>query len=165
MINELNRIYSFHITNACFWSLLTIANTLMMLDLELVEYFSTSVFLCQHFQLAINHISFLLHFPFSKAAKNLLSADLFKTFTYLSWAFATIAYYCEFGQLVSDNFEFLNEKYSTVNWYLLSTKMQQMFLIIIVDNHRLTTIRGYGNIRCVRGTFEMVIFIDFNRGV
>lgn len=39
LVNQLNNIYSFHITNACFWSLLTISNTLLMLNLELVEYF------------------------------------------------------------------------------------------------------------------------------
>lgn len=110
----------------------------------------------------INSITYIF-LSVTKAAKTFFSADLIKTCTYISWAFATIGYYCEHGQMVANNFEMLHEEYGRVNWYFLPIEMQKMFLVLMAHNNRLTTIRGYGNILCIRGTFKKVkIFIDQN---
>lgn len=76
--------------------------------------------------------------------------------TELTWAFAMIAFYCEFSQIMCDEFDLFNEELQNLDWHLFSVDMQRIFLMFILDTQQSTVVRGYGNILCTRETFKEV---------
>lgn len=77
--------------------------------------------------------------------------------TELAWAFVMISFYCEFSEMVCDEFEQFNEELHRYEWYLIPMEMQRIYLIFLLDTQQLTVVRGYGNILCTRVTFKAVI--------
>lgn len=72
------------------------------------------------------------------------------------WSFGYCAFFCEFGDMLIDQFESLDEKVYRSHWYAYPIEMQQMTLILMSSTQRLAPFRGYGNIICTRDTFKMV---------
>lgn len=64
--------------------------------------------------------------------------------------------FCEFGELVADQFEIFNDAIIQSNWYLAPIQIQKMLIIVMANSQRPTLIRGYGNILCVRETLKKV---------
>lgn len=78
-------------------------------------------------------------------------------FAEMFWSFAMCAFFCEFGAMVTEQFDVFDDEIYFCNWYLLPIKMQKMHLIFIQNTQEPAVIRGYANIRCTREIFKMVI--------
>lgn len=63
---------------------------------------------------------------------------------------------CEFGEMLTNHFEQLNDAFGLCNWHLFPIEMQQMFLIVMPNAQQSTIVRGYGNTPCARGAFKQV---------
>lgn len=67
-----------------------------------------------------------------------------------------VFFLCELGQMVSDQYEFLNDEVSQCDWYSFPMEMQRFFMVFISFTQHPVLIQGFGNTRCVRDTFKNV---------
>ena len=81
---------------------------------------------------------------------------LFTPFLQMFWIFATIAFFCEMGEMVTDQFEKFNTKLYQCDWYLFPIEVQRMLVIFMSDTQKPVFIHGYGNILCIRENFKKV---------
>ena len=72
------------------------------------------------------------------------------------FTFVIMFLYCEFGEMVTNQFNELNERFSKCNWYLLPIEMQRMFVIVMANTQRPAMIQGYANVVCTRESFKQV---------
>lgn len=84
--------------------------------------------------------------------------ELSSTLTILLVLFAYLYTFCELGEMVCKEFETFDNELNQCNWYAFPLKIQQIFIIFMVNTQQPTTVRGYGNILCTRETFKKVIF-------
>lgn len=85
------------------------------------------------------------------------------SFMLLFWAFFTIFMYCEFGEMVTGQFELLNDELKNCDWYNFPIQFQQMFVIVLANAHLPVTIHGFGKILCIRDVMKKVFFRNYNR--
>lgn len=76
------------------------------------------------------------------------------------WSIACIFLFCEFGNMVTIEFEDLNEIIGQLNWYSYPNDVQRMMPIIMIVAQESVIIHGYGNIACVRESFVKVGLIN-----
>lgn len=77
-------------------------------------------------------------------------------FTEMVWSFGIVAFYCEFGEMVTSQFSAYDDEIYRCDWYLLPNKLQQMHLIFMLNTQQPTVVQGYPNIWCTREIFKMV---------
>lgn len=63
---------------------------------------------------------------------------------------------CELGEMVTSQYESLNDELHQCDWYLFPVGMQRMLVIFMSYTQQPVLIRGYGNVRCVRVSFKNV---------
>lgn len=76
--------------------------------------------------------------------------------TEMFWSFAICAFFCEFGEMVTSQFNSYDAEIYRCGWYLLPIKMQKMYLIFKSNTQHPIIIRGFGNILCTREIFKEV---------
>lgn len=76
--------------------------------------------------------------------------------TEMFWSFAICAFFCEFGEMVTSQFDAYDIEIYRCGWYLLPIEMQKLFLIFKSNTQQPKIIRGYGNILCTREIFKEV---------
>lgn len=67
-----------------------------------------------------------------------------------------LALFCEFGEMITEQFEMFNDELSQCKWYLFSTDVQQMFVILMAFAQKPMNICGCGKIKCTRESFKKV---------
>lgn len=72
------------------------------------------------------------------------------------WAFTIIFFYCEFGEMVTQEFIAFDEVLCQCDWYKFPIDLQRMLAIFILDTQQPTFICGYGGIQCARDAFKNV---------
>lgn len=81
------------------------------------------------------------------------------------WMFVFIFSMCEFGEMVTNQFDAFNDAIGNCKWYLLRMEMKRMIIILMAYHQRPITIHGRGNILCTRIAFKKVnidrIFSNF----
>lgn len=82
--------------------------------------------------------------------------DLITSWVTVFWTFITIFIFCELGEQVTMQFTLFKDEFCQCSWYLLSKKMQQMFIIGMTNVQQPTTVRGYGRALCSRIAFKQV---------
>lgn len=143
------------------WANVSIASSLLGVVAESVAWLGQSVH-----QIDLLHSFEKPHFPFSfQSADNLNPAALTLPLILMFWSFATIFYYAEFGNMVMNKFQTLNDQSTQCRWYRFPRTMQNMFLIYLVDAQQPVFIRGYGNIYCTRDAFKEVSNLNFTQNV
>lgn len=79
-----------------------------------------------------------------------------KAFLSICWSFIFIGFFCELGQMLTNQFDMFNIALGRCNWYLFPNQFQRIFSISMATNKRPTVITGYGNIECKREAFKKV---------
>lgn len=82
----------------------------------------------------------------------LLSSAAFEGF----WAFAFIVFFCEFGHHVFNAFDDLNTAIDQYHWYLFPIEIQKLLPIVMVGCQKTSSIKGYGDVLCIRDTSKKV---------
>lgn len=72
------------------------------------------------------------------------------------WSFGFILFYCEFGEMVTNRFDYFHSELCQCDWYLLSIEMQQLYLMFITNTQQSVNIRGFGHLLCTRDLFKKV---------
>ena len=72
------------------------------------------------------------------------------------WAFAFIVFFCEFGHHVHNSFDDLNAAIDQLNWFRFPLKIQKMLPIIMTGCQHPKSIKGYGDVLCIRDTSKKV---------
>lgn len=76
------------------------------------------------------------------------------------WTFASIFFYCHFGEMVSHQFNaFCDELYQR-NWYFYSIEMQRVLAIFMIDAGQTVFLQGYANVVCNRDAFKNVTLVS-----
>lgn len=78
----------------------------------------------------------------------------------LFWAFAVVFVFCEFGEQVSNQYEYFNDELCECDWYLLPVEMQRILSIVMMNSQQPIFIQGYANTLCIRYTFKTVTWIN-----
>lgn len=65
--------------------------------------------------------------------------------------------FCEFGEMVTHQFDSFYEKLYQCDYYLFPIELQQMLVIFMAGTQRSTNIRGYANTEYTRNAFKRVI--------
>ena len=87
-----------------------------------------------------------------------MPTDVTMTLVVVSWAFVMIYLYCEFGEMVTLQFNTFHELLCQCEWYRFPIDVQRMLVIFMLDTQQPASIRGYGNIECTRDAFKNVSF-------
>lgn len=90
--------------------------------------------------------------------------ECLRPFLSICWSFAFIGVFCEFGEIVTDQFETFNDELGQSRWYLYPIEVQQTLLILMANAQRTTFVQGFGNIICARETFK-VVMIRFHKNI
>lgn len=91
-----------------------------------------------------------------KNSQNSNLMGLITPLTILTWSFFIIAYMCECGERVTEQFYLFNEKLNRCKWYCFPLDVQRIMLIFLGDAQQTIYIRGYANILCTRDSFKKV---------
>lgn len=85
--------------------------------------------------------------------------NILMLFTEMFWSFALCAFFCEFGEKVTQQFILFDDEINRCDWHLLPTNMRKIHLFFMQSTQQPAIIQGYGNISCLRNTFKKVNFI------
>lgn len=75
----------------------------------------------------------------------------------LLWIVLITFMLCEPGAKMTNQFITYSEELSRCDWYLMSTKMQQMYVVFLLDTQNPIKMLSYANITCERETSKQVI--------
>lgn len=75
------------------------------------------------------------------------------------WSFIHVFMFCDLGEKVSNGFDTLNESIFIGDWYTLPIEIQRILPTILLATQKPVTLRGFGNIPCMRQTFRKVSWI------
>lgn len=146
-------------------SLVTICGTMLMIQLEIVQYFSISnltfgfdVFLLN----GRNDGSLSCPFQASPVIDPLiLSLAIFSAF----FAFGALLLVCDLIERLSSAFIEVGDMVDQYKWYKFTGDMQRMLLMILIHVNESVTVKCFGDIACSRSTFKSVSFtnIEFSQ--
>lgn len=71
---------------------------------------------------------------------------------------AMIFFPCELGEMVTNQYELLDDELCQLDWYLFPIEMQRSLVIFMSFTQQPAMIRGFANVRCGRDTFKKVGF-------
>lgn len=74
----------------------------------------------------------------------------------LIWSIVFIFFACEIGEMLSNEFNTINDEFYRCRWYLLPAQMRRVFWMILANTQQPVVIEGYGNVSCMRETFKKV---------
>lgn len=74
----------------------------------------------------------------------------------LVFTFASIAFFCEFGERVTDQFDLFNAKLCHCDWYLFPIEMQRIYFFVLLGIQHPIVVRGFANTLCTRTAFKNV---------
>lgn len=72
------------------------------------------------------------------------------------WTFALIFFFCELGEMVTNQFNQFSDVLGQSSWYLFPIELQRMLVTAIVNAQEPVIIRGFGNTMCTRDAFKLV---------
>lgn len=155
-IEEFSEIFQYSLFTLFVWIMLSQASILLTLQFQMVEFHS---FLSDNKKLRIKLSKMNLiktFFPPSKLDENAKLVETVIIVITIYWMYGINFLVCEPGERMTAQFEMFGEELNRCDWYLLSTEMQQIYLIFMVDAQQLKNIQCYGGIRCTRDTLKQV---------
>lgn len=103
----------------------------------------------------VRRINLILMY-FSQSQPNFNPIDLIAPIVGTLWPFIAIFFFCESGEMVTDQFDSYENEFHECNWYFLPLDVQQHLVIFISDLQQIKHIRGYANVLCTREYFKKV---------
>lgn len=83
---------------------------------------------------------------------NIMASVSFEGF----WASAFIVFFCEFGHHVLNAFDDLNAAIDQFDWFRFPIQSRKMLPMIMMGCQKTSSIKGYGDILCIRETLRKV---------
>lgn len=150
---QLSVIYKFIITGFFLWHLSTLCCALLIMQMELVEFF---VIIFDSF--SFNELFYsLIFFLCNHQTDHVLNTVELLIISLITFhGFIEIFLYCVLGQMVTDQFENYNQSLGQSNWYLFPIEMQKVYILVMANAQEPSLIRGFGNIECTRETLKKV---------
>lgn len=153
----LSSVYEFKLLATFTWGLLSITSSLMILQGQLVQCFHFEEEKTYNFWIHCDFCSsFFITHQCAKVSDQSNPADLVMPLNFSFWAFTVLYFYCNFGEMLSQESQVFNDELWQCNWYLLPIKVQRMLVMFMIDTEQPMSIHGYGNIECSRNTFRKV---------
>lgn len=81
---------------------------------------------------------------------------LFSLVSLTFWSFSLAFFFCEFGELISNNYNGLPIGLYDNKWYLYSLDEQRLMPTILIGTQDVVRLRGFGNAQCTREAFKTV---------
>lgn len=72
------------------------------------------------------------------------------------WSFTLIFVFCMLGEIVTQQFNTFNEVLCRTDWYLLTSELKQMLVILMSIAQKPAYVHGYGNTIFTREAFKKV---------
>ena len=82
--------------------------------------------------------------------------ELINTFVIVFWSFASIFFFCAFGEMVTHQFNVFDDELCQCDWYLFPIEMKRMMIIFMVNTQQPAIIQGFANTVCTREAFKKV---------
>lgn len=152
VVSNINEIFSSALLVLVAWSFSTICGSLLIIQLEIVQY--TYICTLKDYKIYKN----FNFFKFSVFKSNNLVA-LITLLCELFWAVAFVFICCEFGERVTDAFIRINDAIDQLNWYLFPTTLWKILPTIIIAVQDSVGLQCVGSISCSRSVFKKVSFI------
>lgn len=73
---------------------------------------------------------------------------------------AFIFFFCEFGEMLTNQFNVFDEELCQCDWYAFPVEIQRMLVIVMINTQQTTALRGYANTFCTRDFFKKVFNIQ-----
>lgn len=82
--------------------------------------------------------------------------EMVRLIVLMVWPLAVIFGFCEYGEMLSEQFDAVGDKLCQCDWYTFPIKLQRIFLIVVVNAQQMTVIYCFENTPCARDTFKKV---------
>lgn len=92
-----------------------------------------------------------------KWADDLNSLEIALSFCVLIWMTIFMFLLCEPGSRMTSQFVAFSDEIDKLDWYLLSIKLRQMYVLFLLDTQNPMKVLSYANITFERETFKKVI--------
>lgn len=158
MINDFSNLFQPFFMAVFVWSSLGICTTLLMVQLEIVEWriylwiFQNSFLNYNHF-----HVTFPFHFHSQNEVELVMLVIIFFNSCY---ALGLIFVVCELCQRVCDGFEEVNRTMDQLYWLSYPIEIRRMLTIILVFAQQPVQFQVFGSIACCRDSFKRVSSIS-----
>ena len=78
------------------------------------------------------------------------------------WPLILIFGTCEYGEMMTEQFNDLGDLICQCDWYYFPMEMQRTFLIVVINAQQPTMIYSFENTPCARDTFKTTIQASFS---
>lgn len=99
----------------------------------------------------------MIIFSVLQATNNM--TDLFLAMALMFWSFIQIFLFCELGEMLTGQFNKLNDAIFERDWYTFPIEIQRKLPMITMGIRLPVVISGYGNIRCTRQVCQNVLHV------
>lgn len=82
--------------------------------------------------------------------------ELIFTLILMGAPFSATFCFCEFGQMIGNQFNQFDDTLGQCDWYAFPIEMQQMLVVFLTSSQRPPMICGFGNTECTRDSFKRV---------
>lgn len=82
---------------------------------------------------------------------------LFQLFL-MVWSVVFVSLFCELGEMISKQYDEVDQQLFECNWYKFPVEIQRMLIIFTANTQQPVRILGYGNVLCTRDTLKKVNF-------
>lgn len=153
LVRDFLEAYGFIILFYFLWSTLTICGTLLMIQMEIVEYSSVlHDWIGPVFSLLCSCVSYLK----LQSQSTIDPVKIIILFCEMFWSFSLIFIFCDFGERVSSGFGEINDAISAFDWHLFPIGAQRMLPTILIVTQQPVALRGFGNVSFLREVFANV---------
>lgn len=161
-IAEFNENYEFIIITLFMFSLLSLTCSLMVILSQTVEYLLPYLMN----EPIVNFFIWICCRQFSlKSDQNAQPVEMIFTVILLITSFSAIFFFCEFGEMVSNQLNIFDVELSQCDWYTFPNDVQRLLLTFMSITQQSTGFRGYANTQCTRDAFKSVRFDSIKRNV
>lgn len=72
------------------------------------------------------------------------------------WSLIILFLICEFGEMISNEFEVFANEFGQLCWYRFPIEIQRMFIIVMANAQQSEILQAFGNTPCTREIFKKV---------
>lgn len=92
----------------------------------------------------------------AQSQENVNNLVLIRPIVLTFWSFVNILFFCEFGKIVTSEFEDLDDIICQWDWHSFPIEIQRMLPIILISTQKPITLSGIANVVCDRDSFKKV---------
>lgn len=72
------------------------------------------------------------------------------------WSIIILFLTCEFGEMITGEFEMFDDEFAKSNWYYFPIEVQRMFITVMANTQQPKILQAFGNTPCTREVFKKV---------